>query len=79
MAANEDDPTRWGHSTGEARELQERIDASNRSSDYSGVKEEAIFGVNSNASDLAIVISSGQEAKDRRGRERQEREREEKE
>ncbi|KAK3933747.1 hypothetical protein QBC46DRAFT_401352 [Diplogelasinospora grovesii] len=73
------DPSRWSHSDGEGREIQERIDASNRLSDYSGVEEEATFGVNRNATDLAIVVSSGQEAKDRRGRERKEREREERE
>ncbi|TKW51914.1 hypothetical protein CTA1_2959 [Colletotrichum tanaceti] len=69
------DPARWSHSTGEAQQHDDRINAANqRSSGSSGVVEEATPGVNGNATDLSITVSSGQEAKDRRQRARRERE-----
>jgi len=88
MADNNDDPTRWSHSTGEERDFQERIAASNRSSNYSGTAEEATFGViNKSAQAFASVLSSDEAAwqkredikKEKEERKREEREEEEKE
>jgi acetoin utilization deacetylase AcuC-like enzyme len=76
MAHDGDDPSRWSHSTGEAREFEKRIAAFNsgRSSEYSGVPEEGGFGVPVNPTDAAVAISSGQAAQERKKKAREERE-----
>ncbi|GJD03961.1 hypothetical protein ColKHC_12786 [Colletotrichum higginsianum] len=58
MADN--DPSRWSHSAGEAQQHDDRTNAANqRSSGSRGVVEEATPGVNGNATDLSITVSSG--------------------
>jgi ABC-type Mn2+/Zn2+ transport system ATPase subunit len=71
MADN--DPSRWSHSTEEARDYQSRIDALNFG--YDGVPQEASAAIPiGNPAAVAQIVSSGDQAKTKRAKARQQRE-----
>lgn len=65
--SNQEDPSRWSHSTGELEEKRRAEAGPNdtaRSSDsYSGAEEVGIALVSARAIDLALLLSSSDEAK----------------
>ena len=70
MAKEDDDTTRWSHSSGELRELQQHVEkaagkAADEASRYSGIEGEASVAVTGNKAELRLVISSGEKARER--------------